>query len=289
MTLLIGTHFHPVNADGLRRQAQAMDALEALAAGDDVRVVDLQWEPAPDKRPWIRTVCDLRTDSLRASGCEGRRKPIASDVMRALSAIAEREGHQYFMFINDDIVVTPAAVALVRAGGKQAYAFSRLDIDRDTGRALDTTISGLDAFAFDSRWWREHQHRFRPYILGEACWDVVYASVAMCHADGLLAHGEIRHERHPTVWGQSAFADYNGYLAAIDSRYFALWCEYYARLKALRERGAPVDEERALARETFVWRRSAAAAARQICRNIKARLSYGRKRAQWNRARPEPA
>jgi hypothetical protein len=210
--------------------------------------------------------------------------------MRALAATAEAGGHSSFMYINADIVVTPAALALVGASAKQAYAFSRLDVDRESGRELETTLSGIDAFVFDLGWWREHRHRFRPYILGEACWDVVYASVAMCHADGLLAaHGEIRHERHPTEWGQGAFADYNGYLAAIDSRYFSLWCEYYERLKDLRARGGSRDEERALARETFVWRRSAAAAARQLGRHVKARLSYGRKRAQWNRARPGAA
>jgi hypothetical protein len=285
VSILIGTHFHPANAEGLRRQAQAMDALRAL---DEVEIVDLQWEPMPDKRPWIRTVCDLRVDSRGASGCDGRRKPVVSDVMRALAVAAKRGGHSSFMYINADIVVTPAALSLVRANAKQAYAFSRLDVDRDSGRELETTLSGIDALVFDLGWWREHQHRFRPYILGEACWDVVYASVAMCHADGLLAaSGEIRHERHPTEWGQSAFADYNGYLAAIDSRYFSLWCEYYERLKDLRARGGSRDEERALARDTFVWRRSAAAAARQLGRNVKARLSYGRKRAHWNRARPE--
>jgi len=281
VSILIGTQFYPAHGDSERRQAQAMEALGKLT---DVEAVDLQWDPTPPWRPWIRTVCDLRLDSRDVSGCDGRRKPVTTDVLRALADLAERGGHRYFMFINADIIVTQAAVTLVGDGAKEVYAFSRLDIDPATGRELEPTLSGLDAFAFDVRWWRANQHRFRPYIIGEACWDVVYAAIAMCHGDGLLTSGgEIRHERHAMAWGQSGFADYNGYLAAVDNRYFTLWCTYHARLMEARARGASPDEERALCKSVFVWQRSAAAAVRQIGRNVTARLGYGRKRARWNR------
>jgi len=281
VSILIGTQFYPAKGDSEWRQAQAMDALGALTGVD---AVDLQWDPTPPWRPWIRTVCDLRLDSRGVSGCNGRRLPITTDALRALADLAEREGHRYFMFTNADIVVTQRAVTLILESGKDVYAFSRLDVEPGTGRALEPTLSGLDAFAFDVRWWRAHQHRFRPYIVGEGCWDVVYGAIAMCHGDGLIASGgEIRHQRHPMAWGDSGFADYNGYLAAIDNRYFTLWCNYYARLMELRARGGSSDEERALRKRTFVWQRSPAAAVRQIGRNVKARIGYGRKRARWNR------
>ena len=285
MSVLIGTQFYAAHGDSERRQALAMDALGAL---QDVEIVDLQWDPTPPWRPWIRTVCDLRADSRSVSGCGGRRKPITTDVMRALADLAERGGHRYFMMTNADIVVTQAAIALVENSGKETYAFSRLDVDRETGRELEPTLSGLDAFAFDVAWWRANRHRFRRYIIGEACWDVVYAAIAMCHGDGLIASGgEIRHERHPMEWGTGAFADYNGYLAAIDNRYFSLWCEYYERLMEGRARGASLDEERNLCKRVFVWQPSAAAAVKQIGRSVKARIGYGRKRTRWNRERPK--
>ena len=94
--------------------------------------------------------------------------------MRALASLAERGGHRYFMITNADIMVTQAAIDLIEKSGKETYAFSRLDVDRETGRELEPTLSGLDAFAFEIRWWRANQHRFRTYIMGEACWDVVY-------------------------------------------------------------------------------------------------------------------
>jgi hypothetical protein len=187
------------------------------------------------------------------------------------------------MIANADIIVTQAAITMIEESGKDTYAFSRLDVDRETGRDLEPTLSGVDAFAFEVGWWRANQHRFRPYIVGEACWDVVYAAIAMCHSDGMMASGgEIRHERHPMEWGQGAF-DYNGYLAAIDNRYFSLWCAYYERLMEGRARGASVEEERALCERVFVWQPSAAAAVKQIGRTIKARIGYRRKRARWNR------
>jgi hypothetical protein len=282
MSVLIGTQFYKAHGDSERRQAKAMDALGRLPG---VEVVDLQWEPTPPWRPWIRTVPNLQLDSRMISGCPGRRKPIATEILRALAGLAEQGGHRYFMITNADIMVMPAAIALIEQAANDVYAFSRLDIDRDTGRELEPTLSGLDAFAFDVRWWRANQHRFRPYIIGEACWDTVYVAIAMCHGDGLIASaGEIRHERHPTEWSASGFADYNGYLAAVDNRYFSLWCSYYAQLMELRARGTSPEDERALCKAVFQWRPSVVAAVAQMGRTIKARFGYRRKRARWNRA-----
>src|SRR5262245_18962668 len=281
MSVLIGTQFYNAHGDSERRQSLAMDAFGALQC---VEVVDLQWEPTPPWRPWIRTICDLRVDSRGISGCDGRRKPITTDVMRALADLAERGGHRYFMVTNADIPVTQTAIDLIEKSRRETYAFSRLDVDRETGRELEPTLSGLDAFAFEVGWWRANRHRFRPYIIGEGCWDVVYAAIAMCHSDGMIAcAGEIRHERHETEWGQGPFADYNGYLAAVDNRYFSIWCDYTAQLMEGRARGASADDERALARRVFVWTPSAAAAVKQIGRSVRARLAYDRKRARWNR------
>jgi hypothetical protein len=194
------------------------------------------------------------------------------------------------MFINADIMVTQAAIDLIQRLGQETYSFSRVDVDRETGEKLEPTLSGVDAMAVDVRWWRAHRHRFRPYIIGEMCWDCVYVAIAMCHSGGLIASaGEILHERHPLETTAGPFADFNGYLAALDSSYFSIWCQYYERLKELRARGAGEVEERALARRMFVPRPpSALAAAWQLGRNVKARITYERKLAAWKRALPGP-
>ena len=263
----------------MRRQSRALDALESLPG---VIAIDLQWNDAPSKRPRIRTVAALRRDSTTVTGRAGRVKPIASDVLDALAAVAEREGCRYFAYANSDIIVTPAAVALVAGGGHQAYAFSRMDYDT-SGRDLGLILTGFDAFAFEVAWWRANRHRFRPYILGEACWDNVYASLLMCHGNGMLVNrdGAIRHEVHPTAWGQGVFSEYNGFLAVLDARYFTLWATYHAQLIEARARNASDAEERAIAASAFVWRRSPALALRKAARNVRAHVRYRRHRARW--------
>ena len=277
--MIIGAQFYDAGAEGNRRQAHAMDALAGLSG---VVAVDLQWQVSPAPRPWIRSEARLREDSRSVTGVTGRVKPITTDAFDALAAIAAREGHRHFLFINSDIAVTPAAVALVAREGKAVYAFGRMDVDAD-GRERGVLTTGVDGFAFDVAWWRANRRRFRPYIIGEAIWDNVYTAIMMCHGDGLIAnrHGEIRHDVHAPAWGRTLFADYNGLLSALDARYFSLWAQYHARLVEARERGASEAEERAIAREVFVWRRSAAAAAAQAGRSLKARLKFRRQRAAW--------
>jgi len=279
VSLVLGTNFYQGDPDAMRRQSSAADALQSLP---DVLAVDLQWQDTPLARPWIRTVAALQRDSTTVTGRAGRIKPIVTDVLDALAAIAQREGCRSFAYVNSDIIVTPAAVKLVAAGEHQAYAFSRMDYD-STGRDTGLILTGFDAFAFDVAWWRENRHRFRPYILGEPCWDNVYAAQLMCHGNGRLVNrgASIRHEIHSTAWGAGAFAEYNGFLATLDARYFTLWARYHTRLAEARARGASEAEERAIAATVFVWRRSPALALKQVARDVRAHVRYRRQRARW--------
>ena len=263
----------------MRRQSCALDALQSLP---DVIAIDLQWRDTPPQRPWIRTVAALRRDSTTVTGRAGRVKPIVSDLLDALAVIAEREGCRSFLYMNSDIIVSPAAIARVEAGDHAGYAFSRMDYD-STGRDTGMILTGFDAFAFDVAWWRANRHRFRPYILGEPCWDNVYAALLMCHGNGMLVNRDaaIRHETHATAWGAGAFSEYNGFLATLDGRYFSLWATYHARLIEARARGATEGDERALAASVFTWRRSPGLALKQAARDVKAHVRYRWQRARW--------
>ena len=279
MTLVLGTHSYQGDPDAMRRQSSAADALQSLS---DVLAIDVQWHETAPMRPWVRTVAALRRDSTTVTGRAGRAKPIVSDILDALAAIAEREGCRYLAYMNSDIIISPAAVGLVVAGDHQAYAFSRMDYD-SAGRDTGLVLTGCDAFAFDVAWWRANRHRFRAYILGEPCWDNVYASLLMCHGRGMLVNrgAAIRHEMHAMAWAGGAFAEYNGFLAALDARYFTLWATYHARLTEARARGASEAEERAIAASVFVWRRSPALALKQAARDVRAHVRYRRQRARW--------
>ena len=129
---------------------------------------------------------------------------------------------------------------------------------------------------------QRHRRRFRPYVIGDACWDNVYTAVMMCHSDGIILNRErlILHERHETLWNDGTpSARYNGFMAALDARYFALWCEYWDRLEQGRARGVSAGEETRLRDEVFVWRPSASEALRQSVRAVRARLRFRRLRA----------
>jgi hypothetical protein len=280
MSIVLGTHFYRASADEIRRQDRPAESLVGLR-----HVVPVNLQPTDDvaERPGLRTVPVLCQDACLITRHNGRRKPISAEVFDALATIAREEGHPYFGFLNADIVVTQPVVDLILEADKETYVFSRTDMD-ESGRPLGLMLYGMDLFVFDVNWWATSRKRFRPYVLGERCFDNVYTAIMMCHGDGLIVnrHGYLLHVRHqPGERLSNPYGQYNRFLASLDSRYFSLWAEYCERLVELHRRGAPESEERALAKEVFVWRSSLVSAGWQAGRQVKARLRYWRDRAQW--------
>ena len=225
----------------------------------------------------LTTLPTLHRDATTVTGREGPRKPIVSDIFNAIWTEARRLGAQYFGFTNADILVSQEVVDVIVKGGRDAYILAREDIDGATGRVKSVGIYGVDMFAIATEWWTEHRNRFRDYILGEAVWDNVYASVLMCHANAMIENRRplVRHEAHPQNWTTAGpFADYQRLLAAYDATYFSLWCEYVATLLAMREKGNSAEDEDAMARSTFHWPPSLGKRATQLARNVKATLVY---------------
>jgi hypothetical protein len=291
--VLVGIQLHGGAPSAVERQRRALEALVAL---DDVRAVHLQFhDAAPLALEGCPSLPVLQLDSNRLTGAAGPRKPIAREVFDALASVAADRGIAYFAYINGDIVVRPEAIDLIRRLGRQTYVFSRGDVDDLAGAVAGLDVAttmmtaGQDMFAVSVDWWRRHAARFRPYILGEGCWDNVYTAAMMCHSDGVLLNREphILHERHPTAWhAVTPAARWNGMLAALDGRYFSIWCRYWTGLEAARRRAASASEEEALRRSVLVWRRSAPAAALQLVRTVKARARYHRLRREWREAPP---
>ena len=266
----------------MRRQQRAIDALLELRR---VTPLNVQWVDEVYERPELETVAVLRQDSRTMTGLAVRRKPIMPELFDALADAASSRGSPHFGFFNADILVSQAVVDAVEREGKETYAFSRMDYDRETGRDLGLMPDGLDVFVFTVEWWRRNRHRFRAYILSEWFYDPVFGAILMCHGDGLILNrdGEIRHEAHPALPPRGAMSHYNGYLAALDSRYFSLWARYRHRLDAARSRHASESDERALQRDVFVWRPSLPASVWQVGRSMKAALRYRRLRGRMGR------
>jgi hypothetical protein len=276
--MIVGTHFYEGNAGAMRRQQSAAEALSRLPG---VQAVNVQFQTEPwVSLPGIEMMPALLFDSVAAAGPGGPRKPLTREVFDVLARLATARGHEYFAFVNSDILILPAALETFEREVRQTYAISRYDVgDGDDGAVL---TAGIDMFVVSAEWWLRHCRRFRWYVLGDACWDNVYTAVMMCHSDGIILNREpiILHERHPVRWHDAtSTARYNGFLAALDSRYFSLWCEYWARLEHARARGVSAAGQRALREEVFVWRRSATAALEQLFRSARARLNFSRLRA----------
>ena len=280
MGIVLGTQFYRASADEIRRQDRPAQALVGLR---HVVPVNLQWTDEVVERPGLRTIPVLRQDARLITRYKGRRKPIATEVFDALATIAREGGHRYFGFLNADIVVTQPVVDLILEAGKQTYTFSRTDLD-EQGQPAGLMLYGMDLFVVDVNWWDAFRRRFRPYVLGERCFDNVYTAILMCHGDGLVVnrHGYLLHAQH-SVGDRllNPYGQYNRFLASLDSRYFSMWVDYCERLVGLHRRDAPESEERALADDVFRWRPSVAAASWQAGRQVKARLQYWRQRAQW--------
>ena len=280
MTMLVGINLFEGDEGAMRRQAAAC---EALLAVEGIEPVNVQFaHGARRTHAALRTLAALLNDSTLATGATGRRKPLTTEVFNLLAGEAAGRGHRYFSYLNSDIVVTRSLFERIADGWKETYSISRWDVNGRGGGKMVT--AGQDMFVVSVDWWSRHQARFKPYVIGEACWDNVYTAIMLCHSNGTLLNREplILHEQHEAPWRDaSPTARYNGFLAALDSRYFSLWVRYWHRLEQLRAAGAvPSDEDR-LAREVFVWRRSAPDAIRQFVRNARARHRYRQLRAEW--------
>jgi hypothetical protein len=271
--MVIGARFYPSDEGGSARQARARAAILALR---DVVPVNLQFTDETFAPEGFRTLPVLERDARIVTGASGARMPVVSEMLDRLADVACEHGSRYFMFLNADIQVTADAVAWIVENGRDAYAFSRADIDPASGTFAGMMILGIDAVAFDLSWWTRHRHRFRPYVSGP-CWDNVYASIMCTHGNGQIISDRrlVYHEQHPSTWRpEGPYAEYNGFLAALDAPYFSRWVDYINRLQDAAAAGRPVDCD-AVAREVFSGPLlTPAGYARHVARRVRAHLRY---------------
>src|SRR4051812_834130 len=271
--ITIGTRFYPAAADAERRQQHARDALLRLPG---THAVNLQFTDETFRPDGFDTRPVLRQDARTITGADGARKPIVLEMFDALAAIAASRGDRYFVYLNADIEVTADAVRRIAGGGRDGYAFCRVDLAEGSRSPLAVLLMGLDLFAIDVNWWTRERRRFRPYIAGEALWDNIYAAVLASHGNGEIVDADpgIRHEQHAVNWGDGPYATYNGYLAALDAPYFSRWAAYHAALESARATGGALDRD-ALSREIFgPPLLQGLAYPRHLARSARARLRY---------------
>ena len=267
--ILLGTSVSG-RAGAAAREAPAQASLAALAAAGSAACVNLAFVDSGtgDRGPGIgdrgsgvgairnaptvliEDLRALRLDARTVTGVDGPSKPLVTEMLDVLASEAERRGIRRVGLVNGDIVVTGDAIACAVQTRRPALAFARTDVGGGERDAL--LRHGLDMFTFDAAFWRRERRRFRAYLLGEPVWDNVYAAVIACHGGGIVnREGLLLHTRHPSATGGSPYARYVHLLAARDSSYFSLWCDYVARLDAIGRGAVPEDADAAIQREVF--------------------------------------
>ena len=240
--LLIGTHVRGGTGDSARREAAAQASLTALAATGTAACVNLGFADEDTPAGTLPTLRVLQQEGSRLAGVPGPKKPAVDEMLDALAREAARRGLSRMALANGDIVVLPEAVTQTTNAGIPAFAVSRIDIGG--GEPDAPLLYGVDMFVFDLEFWRRERRRFRAYLLGDAVWDNVYASVIACHGGRLLNRERlILHERHVSGSRGSVYAGYVHLLAARDSSYFSRWCDYVGEAETIRARGGSADEE----------------------------------------------
>ncbi len=277
MSLLIGANFYAARGDEARRQDGAIRALRALPG---VHTANLQWPDSVYDVEGVPTVPALRQDSLMATGREGRRKPMVAEILGALADLAGRQGCGHFMFVNADIEIMPAAVALIEHDPRDGFVLARTDFEAETRTPLGVMQFGSDAFVFATDWWEQNAWRFRPYIAGEPVWDNVYTAILLTHSNAEFVNrpGLILHERHGMSQRSSPFNDYTWLLAALDRPYFSLWAAFSAELSKLPNDASDETAVRTLRTRIFDPRALRRGRALQWARAVKARLRYALRR-----------
>ena len=276
--IVVGTRYYQSTENANGRQQRARDTTLALR---DAVPVNLQFTDETFSPEGFRTLPVLRLDSRIVSGGTGARMPIVSEMLDRLAEVAREQGCRYILFHNADIRVTQGAVDLALSRRYEAIAFCRGDLDAATGADAGMMFRGVDAVAVAVDWWTQHRRYFRPYISGPPFWDGVFAGVICSRSRGTIVSDRplILHEQHPSTWSAAdAYAEYNGFLAALDAPYFSRWVRYVAAIEDGLAAGGAVDYEGALAREFSGPLLSPAGRVIHVARQIRARVRYARRR-----------
>lgn len=112
-----------------------------------------------------------------------RELPMSKDIFNLLS----ETDCDYFIYLNDDIMLRPILVTQVAEGNFDSYIASRIDTTELTTSIggvtpLSCNLHGFDLFAISKKWWLENKKYFPNFVLGRYYWDTYY--YCLCHIFG---------------------------------------------------------------------------------------------------------
>lgn len=118
-------------------------------------------------------------------------------------------GYKYFIFTNDDIIISDRYIKFILETNYDCYPASRLAIEPIESLSEMVVVNnhyqvaGFDTFCIQSEWWQNNEKYFPTYILGHPCWDVHYATLCMKLGNSTLCNKwppPTFHQVHSSDW-----------------------------------------------------------------------------------------
>jgi hypothetical protein len=128
--------------------------------------------------------------------------------------------YEYFIFTNDDIIVSDRYINFILNTDYDCWPASRLAIS-PIKKLSDIVVAdnhyqvaGFDTFCIKTIWWKNNSYQFPSYVLGHPCWDVHYATLCMKLGNSTLCNKwppPTFHQIHNSDWKDAPCpeTDYN--------------------------------------------------------------------------------
>lgn len=110
-----------------------------------------------------------------------RKYPLVTDIFNTLS----KEDCEYFIFLNDDIIVQKQLLEEIKDKNFDCFVASRVDVELLSCKTkyipVNYNIHGFDLFCIKKQWWDKHKNKFPQMILGKYFWDTAFYVLCKKH------------------------------------------------------------------------------------------------------------
>jgi len=171
--LVFGINTYKDSSDLNARQKLCIKSLKKICS-DNNRIVNLQFiDDFFEYKDFDKTL-KLQQSSQNYITDSPYKFPIVSEIFNVLSG----EDCDYFVFLNDDIILQKNFLKEIEDFQHDCYVASRVDVDLHEGGEYFTpknyNIHGFDLFCIKKEWWLKNKDKFPPLILGKYFWDTAY-------------------------------------------------------------------------------------------------------------------
>jgi len=182
-------------------QASALSILE-YNKPDNVNVISFNYPDENIHCPFMVSK-SLKRDPVKDFGAE-RRLPYIKEILDLCS----ETNCDILGYINSDILI-PSSFFDIFLESKDAYLFSRVDIDEVTPRQLNekkfrviwNEHPGCDGFFFKKEWWLDNRSKFNDdLIIGEPKIDDYYMLLIPSLTKNYIFKRLVYHTYHETIW-----------------------------------------------------------------------------------------